>query len=258
MSINIGFYAFSAPAGEMQPGLYRIGADGSPGHLGQVSDDGLAGPSIEEKLDRAIAGLCPCGAEPVEEFAPYCGSDCLPTHRGANTSSAPPWMPHATAARWRPELVTEDPDAGLTLLGESATDDRLSQVFLRADARTVHLRVDDGNRFVGANLPLDAWLGAGDDVAQCWEDLDRELGDPRRVAGGTTRGLAAGLQALTEAFANDPPGSLEELVQTVDDTLGPFGCGAMGTDEHLIYCLLSMQLGPVAARHLTRGPDQPS
>lgn len=45
----------------------------------------LAGQDPIEQIDRALAALCPCGAEPSEEYTPYCSYDCKPTHRGRDT-----------------------------------------------------------------------------------------------------------------------------------------------------------------------------
>lgn len=42
-------------------------------------------PAVEDLIDRAIASLCPCGAEPSDEFFPYCSWDCKPTHRVRRT-----------------------------------------------------------------------------------------------------------------------------------------------------------------------------
>lgn len=53
-----------------------------------------------DRIDRAVDGLCPCGADPRPNSA-YCSPDCEPTHRGEHTTSDI----DGTAMRWRPALA---------------------------------------------------------------------------------------------------------------------------------------------------------
>lgn len=75
-------------------------------------------------IDRAIDGLCPCGAGPRPGSA-YCSDDCVPTHRSADTTSDI----DGTAMRWRPDLVTETEDIGLTLVNQSRRGPLIASVY---------------------------------------------------------------------------------------------------------------------------------
>lgn len=143
---------------------------------------------IAEQIDRAIEQLCPCGAQPTPEFAPYCSYDCKPTHRALHTISET----DGTQMRWRPDLVTEIDDTSLRpYIARTAMGDFWGEVFERAGAlggtRCFHLRLDDGYRFVGSDLVLrdDDDLGEDSPVGQLflgkWEALRRELESSRHA-----------------------------------------------------------------------------
>lgn len=134
--------------------------------------------SLEQRIDRAIARLCPCGAEPSPDHDPYCSDDCRPTHRAAHTDQAQPGAYLATPMRWRPDLVSAIDDSGMTELTErELVGDIFRQAWLREDGRTVHLRVDDGYRFAGTDITYDSWVAGGIRLARRWRALRRELGN---------------------------------------------------------------------------------
>ncbi|GIM88879.1 hypothetical protein [Paractinoplanes toevensis] len=121
-------------------------------------------------LDRAIAGSCPCGAEPRPD-SPYCSYDCEPNWRGDDTISDV----DRTPMRWRPDLVTEAEN--LPLLDSYRRGQHHAQVFDRPGTDRIHLRLDDGHRFVGCDIQ------AGDNEGQeaAWARLERELGNRRHL-----------------------------------------------------------------------------
>ncbi|MER7331646.1 MULTISPECIES: hypothetical protein [unclassified Micromonospora] len=144
--------------------------------------------SLLDQIDRAIDGLCPCGAEPREGSA-YCGSDCEPTHISNDTDERDTgWL--STPMRWRPDLVTASDDTDLIPLGSEThgyTGRFNAQVYERAsDPAVWHLRLDDGHRFVGVDLPnvggrqdpiTDELVGR---VREAWQRLEQELTDPAK------------------------------------------------------------------------------
>lgn len=142
-----------------------------------------------DRIDRVIDGLCPCGAPPRDGSA-YCGDDCTPTHIARHTDTSQPGEHGAqsTPMRWRPDLVTETDDTGLIPLDAAHTGyagPHHAQIFQR-DATTWHLRLDDGHRYVGADLHdvpqepiLDAEFVAR--VMAKWSALERELGNTRHL-----------------------------------------------------------------------------
>jgi hypothetical protein len=129
-------------------------------------------------VDAAIDGLCPCGAEP-RPGSVYCSPDCEPTHRGPDTDA--PYLGGPHAARWRPDLVAAFDESGLTLLGGHHRDDTGLDycVFTRGADDDAHLRVDDGHRFVGMDVPWSELEVAG--VTGVFRRLERELTDRRRL-----------------------------------------------------------------------------
>lgn len=133
---------------------------------------------ILDRIDATLYGLCPCGAQP-REGSPYCSYDCEPNHIGEHTDlSAAGSHELATPMRWRPDLVTDAPDVGLTRLGGRVRSGRFwRQVFERDGTDRVHLRVDDGHRYVGADVSAEFGHDAYDEV---WERLERNLTDPRQ------------------------------------------------------------------------------
>jgi NAD-dependent dihydropyrimidine dehydrogenase PreA subunit len=160
-----------------------------------------------DRIDRAVDGLCPCGAEPTRGSA-YCSDDCTPTHIAGDTDPSGPGEHGAqsTPMRWRPDLVTAVDDGDLTDLGSNTFYEgrHHAQLFER-NASTWHLRLDDGHRFVGADL---GGVGLIDDelkarVAEKWAALERELGNSRHLERDTdpwadvfTQAVAAGYQAV--------------------------------------------------------------
>jgi hypothetical protein len=144
-------------------------------------------PGILNRIDNAIAGdVCPCGAQP-RDGSPYCSYDCEPTHAGAHTTSDR----DGTQMRWRPDLVIAADDHDLLDLGtctfyEGRYNARLYQRGIPPEGEPVtwHLRLDDGNRFVGLDLPdVGDILNTehGQRVADAWARLERELGDRRHT-----------------------------------------------------------------------------
>lgn len=127
------------------------------------------------RIDAAASGLCPCGAPPAAGSA-YCSDDCRPTHISRDTDTRESGY-YATPMRWRPDLVTAADEDGLTSLGGRVRSGRFyRETFERDSANMLHLRVDDGHRFVGADVPTDADHEHCDGV---WQRLERELSDPR-------------------------------------------------------------------------------
>jgi hypothetical protein len=148
----------------------------------------LMGVDVEllDQIDRLVK-LCPCGAEPRDGSA-YCSDDCVPNYRAAHTSSDT----DGTQMRWRPDMVSEVDDSGLHDLGSNTFyDGRFNARLFQHDepvdgAVTWHLRLDDGYRFVGANLTgvfdIDDELKRR--VADKWAALERELTSSRHVESG--------------------------------------------------------------------------
>ncbi|HEX6682974.1 MAG TPA: hypothetical protein VF062_09280 [Candidatus Limnocylindrales bacterium] len=133
---------------------------------------------VLDRIDNTIAGgICPCGAVP-REGSPYCSYDCEPNIAGRDTDTRE-FGDYATPMRWRPDLVTEAPDDGLTSLGGRVQVGRFWREVLQRDGTdAVHLRLDDGHRFVGADVSAEFGHDAHNEV---WERLERELTDPRHA-----------------------------------------------------------------------------
>lgn len=137
-------------------------------------------PSLAERIDRAIDGLCPCGNSPDQEYAPYCSYDCVPNTAADDTDTGGPgWRPEGfsqpTPMRWRPDLVTattEDPDLEPRLSRALRGNRYWTEVFRRRSTGALHLRLDDGYRFVGVDLEADE-----DDakLERIWVRLERQL-----------------------------------------------------------------------------------
>jgi hypothetical protein len=143
-------------------------------HLGRF---GLSG--ILDQLDRAIGGLCPCGASPREGSA-YCGDDCVPNWRGEHTTSEV----DGTAMRWRPELLLADfDDDALVEIAHFPLGRNHATIYERTGTDRLHLRLDDGYRFVGTDVapdqdgPADVEPGFRAELDPIWKRLERELGD---------------------------------------------------------------------------------
>ncbi|MEU7170334.1 hypothetical protein ABZ949_02435 [Micromonospora tulbaghiae] len=141
------------------------------------------------RIDNSLANLCPCGADP-RPGSPYCGPDCEPTHIAVHTDTRTTGD-YATPMRWRPDLVTAADDTDLIPLGSDTcgyTGRYNAQIFERATDPTIwHLRLDDGHRYVGCDVPD---MGGRQDpisvdmlarVRDGWKRLERELGNPNHT-----------------------------------------------------------------------------
>lgn len=165
--IEDGFWEIIVPEGLMRP-------------VDEPSDEAPT-VSIEDRIDRAIAGLCPCGAarrEPSEELpagSPYCGYDCEPNHTSAHTDLREQgWL--ATPSRWRPDLVSAADENAMTgLTTRKRVAGRWRQVWRHDDGGIVQLRLDDDYRYVGCDMPHDVWLAGGAEVDRRWAALEHEL-----------------------------------------------------------------------------------
>jgi hypothetical protein len=140
-----------------------------------------------DQIDRLVDGLCPCGAEPRDGSA-YCSYDCEPNHVSVHTDQRE-FGEYATPMRWRPDLVTGVDDTGLDPVEPPAGMENFGYdgvhnvtLFRRAGTSRWHLRLDDGHRFVGADIDP---AGSPDEVQRqvsgTWERLERELGNSRHV-----------------------------------------------------------------------------
>ncbi len=134
-----------------------------------------------DRLSAAIDGLCPCGAPPRPGSA-YCSYDCEPTHRSDDTDTSGPgeYGAQSTAMRWRPDLVTAYDDSGLELVFANIPRGPYNgTMYRRVDTDVIHLRLDDGHRWVGCDVD------GGDDspprVMAAWQRLERELGNQRHL-----------------------------------------------------------------------------
>lgn len=148
--------------------------------------------TLLDRLDAAIDGLCPCGAPPAPGSA-YCGDDCRPTHIAADTDTRTRGH-FATPMRWRPDLVTETDDTNLTPIFNQPGDrngyrgPHNATVFERTDQpNTWHLRLDDGHRYVGADVDrIDIRDGiistdTAARLSETWRRLEREFGNTRHL-----------------------------------------------------------------------------
>ena len=136
------------------------------------------------RLDAAIDGRCPCGAEPAGGSA-YCSDDCRPTHIAADTDQRMAGD-LATAMRWRPDLVNADDDDALTLtlldVPTHYTGPYNAQVQHRLGEQGWRLRLDNGYRYVEARLDTahsDGELPSA--MASTWQRLERELTNRRHL-----------------------------------------------------------------------------
>ncbi|GFJ79505.1 hypothetical protein [Phytohabitans houttuyneae] len=181
----VGNLLADLPAGAPAP---RVASDASTASLAELFESRLGARlgSLLGRIDAAVDGLCPCGAEPREGSA-YCSSDCEPTHISRDTDTNGPGQVSgqhgvATAMRWRPDLVLDAPDEDLTPIGVgerlNVGDGLFRSAFRRADG-TVHLRLDDGHRFVGCDIPAGAEVPAA--YGEAWERLERELTNHRHL-----------------------------------------------------------------------------
>lgn len=146
-----------------------------------------------DRIDRAMNGECPCGAQPREGSA-YCSDDCTPTHISDDTDTRMSGD-YATAMRWRPDLVTEVNDSELTEIPRRPGDrngytGQFNPSLYERNANTWHLRLDDGNRFVGVDVEIGhdrpgvLDLDTTARIFEAWAKLERELTDSRRLDPG--------------------------------------------------------------------------
>lgn len=132
-----------------------------------------------EQIDRALAGLCPCGAQPVDGFVPYCSDDCRPSHLGIHTDPRESGE-GATPMRWRPDLVTAADEVEMSEYTNRVVRDGLGyQVWLYPGAEQVQLRVDDNYRYVGADMDRAEYDRDEQASTAKWEALVREMGNSR-------------------------------------------------------------------------------
>lgn len=120
----------------------------------------------------------------------YCGYDCEPTHISRDTDTRAAGQ-LATPMRWRPDLVTAADDRHLTLVSSGRqtgyTGRYNAGIYEDTNQPDVwHLRLDDGHRYVGRDLPN---MGAPDGIISTgqvarirdtWQRLERELTNPRQ------------------------------------------------------------------------------
>jgi hypothetical protein len=161
---------------------------------------------ILDRIDAALDGLCPCGATPQPGSA-YCGDDCTPTHRADDTTSDT----DGTAMRWRPDLVTGADDTGLTLIGTPQRIGRYTaRVFRRDGTNQVHLRLDDGHRWVGVDIDRVSEADYEDLCEQKWHALMRQLtnvrlADPNTDPWGDVRWTDIGATEAASGTSTLPP-----------------------------------------------------
>jgi hypothetical protein len=149
---------------------------------------------ILSTIDSAIDGLCGCDCgrplDPASASATFATPECQQRWHRRRTNN-PDAVRGSTGvapdpARWRPELVAEDPSDDhwrvLDMEPASYTGRLFATVFESPARDRWHLRLHDGNRYVGVNFAPGADDGRDERLAQAWARLERELTDPRRLA----------------------------------------------------------------------------
>lgn len=156
-------------------------------------------PDILDQIDAATYNLCMCGCRtPLDPDGPSAYYiDAAHQQGWMRDQTTRPSEVHGTEfvdpdqMRWRPDLVTDADDSNLIALGSETvgyTGHHHAQVFERTDRpETWHLRLDDGHRYVGADLaevggrqdPVTAELEAR--IKEAWRRLERELGNTRHL-----------------------------------------------------------------------------
>lgn len=137
---------------------------------------------ILDRIDAIIDGRCNCGQPPAPAYEPYCSETCAdtPTHHAVHTTS----HVDGTPMRWRPDLVTAADDSDLTLIERRPRGRLNAATYWRRGGTLMHLRLDDGNRYVGADVDTST-TGGYDGTPiwdhPTWERLERELNDNRRT-----------------------------------------------------------------------------
>lgn len=149
---------------------------------------------IINTIDAAVSEICACGCGlPLPADGPsawFLDDSCQRRWHEARTTD-----PHrvrgstdvaADQARWRPDLVDTPIDEHLVPAVEALLPrwqyrgSFNGAIFWRTDQQDVwHLQLDDGHRRVGLDVEA---LADPDVVAEVWRRLERELGDPRRLA----------------------------------------------------------------------------
>lgn len=142
---------------------------------------------ILDTIDQAIDGRCPCGADPRPGSA-YCGPDCEPTHISDDTdTNGPGRFSHrhgpATPARWRPDLaINDEDDFGYEPINANTHYEGpfFARLLRPLDADGLHLRLDDGHRWVGHTIDRFDGQFTSATVARMkrvWRRLERQLTD---------------------------------------------------------------------------------
>lgn len=178
--------------------------------------------SLLDQIDAVIDGLCGNCHHPIPDSSPsayFCGPDCQRAwdSRQATNAAEVENQPDSTypplgPMRWRPDLVTaEDNDTGLELVATnygptiSGSDDthytgrHNARLYRRTGQNVWHLRLDDGYRWVGCDVPDNH----EQTLLEAWSKLERELGNPQRmepVDGGTPYGLGIVRAVLVGSF----------------------------------------------------------
>jgi hypothetical protein len=143
--------------------------------------------SILSRIDAALDGCCPCGAPP-RPGSPYCSYDCEPTPAALDGDYHPP-----TAMRWRPDLVNASDDTHLTRIDRPGDRNGYTgrynpSIYQHTDRPAWHLRLDNGHRYVGCDIPTE---DLGDDgiipaemverIQAAWVRLERDLNNTRHL-----------------------------------------------------------------------------
>jgi hypothetical protein len=157
---------------------------GTCGIPAEISQGTPSTGDVLNRIDRAVDGLCPCGAEPRDGSA-YCSYDCEPCDPAPDGDEHPP-----TEMRWRPDLVTAAPDDGLEPVTDAPPLVRYAgcynaTTYRRAGSDVWHLRLDDGHRYVGRDLDVDLdATDAAERIVAAYAALERELRNPRHAVPG--------------------------------------------------------------------------
>ena len=145
-----------------------------------------------DRIDAAVEGRCAgpgCGQILTERSvsAYFCGPTCQEVWNRQRTHR-PEWVRGSTdvapgPARWRPELESnlDAFDAtDLELVRIEAVRGYTRRWYRRAGSDTWWFRLDDGHRFVGADVAIEI-VGEWEASDEVWSRLARELTDPRRL-----------------------------------------------------------------------------
>lgn len=228
--VNTWSWNQPTPSGIL-PYLTRAQLDAPPPPSAAAQADAATPASLEERIDRAIDNLCPCGAEP-EPGSAYCGYDCRPNHIGRDTDQAPAgWGDLSTPMRWRPDMVTDVDDSDLIPL-PIPTGYRgacHAQVFRRGPAENLrlHLRLDDGYRFVGTDLTVSTGPGTeteAEQLSSAWVRLEHELQQ------GADRDMSTG--DVGRAWLRDPR-LPHPATRWLDDRVSGYGYAYAGVAHRL-------------------------